>query len=85
MNELVIPLRSSPVPTSRVSLGISISGGIESKVQPVVKIEKIFPGGAASTSEGLKVPLAPAKAQHHHPSSPWLLLQARSPIPLALL
>ncbi|XP_060780677.1 PDZ domain-containing protein 7a [Neoarius graeffei] len=36
------------------SLGISISGGIESKVQPVVKIEKIFPGGAASTSGVLK-------------------------------
>ncbi|KAK3553602.1 hypothetical protein QTP70_006066 [Hemibagrus guttatus] len=37
------------------SLGISISGGIESKVQPVVKIEKIFPGGAASTSDVLKI------------------------------
>ncbi|KAI5606807.1 PDZ domain-containing protein 7 isoform X1, partial [Silurus asotus] len=36
------------------SLGISISGGIESKVQPAVKIEKIFPGGAASTSDVLK-------------------------------
>lgn len=35
--------------------GISISGGMESKVQPVIKIEKIFPGGAASTSEVLKV------------------------------
>lgn len=35
--------------------GISISGGIESKVQPMVKIEKIFPGGAASTSNVLKV------------------------------
>lgn len=35
--------------------GISISGGIESKVQPVIKIEKIFPGGAASTNEALKV------------------------------
>ena len=35
--------------------GISISGGMESKVQPVVKIEKIFPGGAASTCEVLKV------------------------------
>lgn len=35
--------------------GISISGGIESKVQPVVKIEKIFPGGAAYTSDVLKV------------------------------
>uniref|UniRef100_A0A673ADE3 PDZ domain-containing protein n=1 Tax=Sphaeramia orbicularis TaxID=375764 RepID=A0A673ADE3_9TELE len=27
---------------------------MESKVQPVVKIEKIFPGGAASTCEVLK-------------------------------
>ncbi|XP_017284378.1 PDZ domain-containing protein 7a [Kryptolebias marmoratus] len=36
------------------SLGISISGGIESKIQPVIKIEKIFPGGAASTNEALK-------------------------------
>lgn len=35
--------------------GISISGGMESKVQPMVKIEKIFPGGAASTCEVLKV------------------------------
>lgn len=35
--------------------GISISGGMESKIQPVVKIEKIFPGGAASTCEVLKV------------------------------
>ncbi|XP_038613670.1 PDZ domain-containing protein 7 [Tachyglossus aculeatus] len=34
----------------RQSLGISISGGIESKVQPMVKIEKIFPGGAAYLS-----------------------------------
>ncbi|KAJ3610664.1 hypothetical protein NHX12_022756, partial [Muraenolepis orangiensis] len=38
----------------RPSLGISISGGMESRVQPMVKIEKIFPGGAASTSEFLK-------------------------------
>lgn len=36
------------------SLGISISGGIESKVQPMVKIEKIFPGGAASLSGALQ-------------------------------
>ncbi|KAM4592074.1 PDZ domain-containing protein 7a isoform 2-T2 [Odontesthes bonariensis] len=40
---------------AKQSLGISISGGIESKVQPVIKIEKIFPGGAASTNEALKV------------------------------
>lgn len=37
------------------SLGISISGGIESKVQPMVKIEKIFPGGAAFLSGALQV------------------------------
>ncbi|XP_078268939.1 PDZ domain-containing protein 7a isoform X2 [Rhinoraja longicauda] len=45
-----------PVKVSKMkqSLGISISGGIESKVQPVIKIEKIFPGGAASVSETLK-------------------------------
>lgn len=36
-------------------LGISISGGIESKLQPMVKIEKIFPGGAASLSGKLEV------------------------------
>ncbi|XP_068111542.1 PDZ domain-containing protein 7 [Hyperolius riggenbachi] len=36
------------------SLGISISGGIESKIQPMVKIEKIFPGGAASLSGELQ-------------------------------
>ncbi|XP_027863149.1 PDZ domain-containing protein 7a [Xiphophorus couchianus] len=39
---------------AKQSLGISISGGIESKIQPVIKIEKIFPGGAASTNEALK-------------------------------
>ncbi|XP_062319332.1 PDZ domain-containing protein 7a isoform X1 [Osmerus eperlanus] len=39
---------------TKQSLGISISGGMESKVQPMVKIEKIFPGGAASTCGGLK-------------------------------
>ncbi|XP_023678252.1 PDZ domain-containing protein 7a [Paramormyrops kingsleyae] len=47
-------LTSVTISKTKQSLGISISGGIESKVQPVVKIEKIFPGGAASTSEGLK-------------------------------
>lgn len=35
--------------------GISISGGMESRVQPMIKIERIFPGGAASTNEALKV------------------------------
>ncbi|XP_028586295.2 PDZ domain-containing protein 7 [Podarcis muralis] len=39
---------------SKQSLGISISGGIESKLQPMVKIEKIFPGGAASLSGELE-------------------------------
>ncbi|KAL2078693.1 hypothetical protein ACEWY4_026378 [Coilia grayii] len=47
-------LTSVCVSKTKQSLGISISGGIESKVQPVVKIEKIFPGGAASTSEVLR-------------------------------
>ncbi|XP_029962533.1 PDZ domain-containing protein 7a [Salarias fasciatus] len=36
------------------SLGISISGGMESRVQPMIKIEKIFPGGAASANEDLR-------------------------------
>ncbi|KPP63097.1 hypothetical protein Z043_118670, partial [Scleropages formosus] len=47
-------LKTVSISKTKQSLGISISGGIESKVQPVVKIEKIFPGGAASTSEVLK-------------------------------
>ncbi|XP_041722569.1 PDZ domain-containing protein 7 [Coregonus clupeaformis] len=34
---------------------ISISGGMESKLQPMIHMEKIFPGGAASTSDVLKV------------------------------
>ncbi|XP_075791705.1 PDZ domain-containing protein 7 [Pelodiscus sinensis] len=38
----------------RQALGISISGGLESKVQPMVRIEKIFPGGAAFLSGSLK-------------------------------
>uniref|UniRef100_A0A8C6UXH6 PDZ domain containing 7a n=1 Tax=Neogobius melanostomus TaxID=47308 RepID=A0A8C6UXH6_9GOBI len=42
------------IPKAKQSLGISISGGIESKVQPMIKIEKVFPGGAASTNEELK-------------------------------
>ncbi|XP_077205646.1 PDZ domain-containing protein 7 [Paroedura picta] len=42
------------LPKNKQSLGISISGGIESKVQPMVKIEKIFPGGAASLSGKLE-------------------------------
>ncbi|KAM4525200.1 PDZ domain-containing protein 7-like [Odontesthes bonariensis] len=47
-------LKTVCISKTRQSLGISISGGMESKVQPVVKIEKIFPGGAASTCEVLK-------------------------------
>lgn len=42
--------------------GISISGGIESKVQPMVKIEKIFPGGAAFLCGALQVGEAPASS-----------------------
>lgn len=42
-------------PSASLSIGISISGGIESKVQPMVKIEKIFPGGAAFLSGALQV------------------------------
>nr|XP_017535721.2 PDZ domain-containing protein 7 isoform X1 [Manis javanica]XP_036857200.1 PDZ domain-containing protein 7 isoform X1 [Manis javanica] len=40
-------LKTVTLSKMKQSLGISISGGIESKVQPMVKIEKIFPGGAA--------------------------------------
>ncbi|XP_029934439.1 PDZ domain-containing protein 7 [Myripristis murdjan] len=47
-------LKTVSISKTKQSLGISISGGMESKVQPVVKIEKIFPGGAASTSDILK-------------------------------
>ncbi|KAM8860175.1 PDZ domain-containing protein 7a isoform 2-T6 [Spinachia spinachia] len=42
------------IPKAKQSLGISVSGGMESRVQPMIKIEKIFPGGAASTNEALK-------------------------------
>jgi hypothetical protein len=45
------------------SPGISISGGIESKVQPMVKIEKIFPGGAAFLSGALQVGEAPGHSR----------------------
>ncbi|XP_019357691.1 PREDICTED: PDZ domain-containing protein 7 [Gavialis gangeticus] len=47
-------LRTVRVSKRKQSLGISISGGIESKLQPMVKIEKIFPGGAAFLSGGLQ-------------------------------
>ncbi|XP_037660127.1 PDZ domain-containing protein 7 isoform X2 [Choloepus didactylus] len=47
-------LRTVTLSKVKQSLGISISGGIESKVQPVVKVEKIFPGGAAFLSGALQ-------------------------------
>ncbi|XP_072312552.1 PDZ domain-containing protein 7-like [Eucyclogobius newberryi] len=47
-------LKTVSISKTKQSLGISISGGMESKVQPIIKIEKIFPGGAASTSGALK-------------------------------
>ncbi|XP_026171611.1 PDZ domain-containing protein 7 [Mastacembelus armatus] len=47
-------LKTVSISKTKQSLGISISGGMESKIQPVVKIEKIFPGGAASTCDVLK-------------------------------
>ncbi|XP_042192994.1 PDZ domain-containing protein 7a isoform X1 [Callorhinchus milii] len=47
-------LRTVEIAKMKQSLGISISGGIESKIQPTVKIEKIYPGGAASVSGALK-------------------------------
>ncbi|XP_017339122.1 PDZ domain-containing protein 7 [Ictalurus punctatus] len=47
-------LKTVCISKTKRSLGISISGGVESRVQPVVKIEKIFPGGAASTNDMLK-------------------------------
>ncbi|XP_035292914.1 PDZ domain-containing protein 7 isoform X1 [Cricetulus griseus] len=48
-------LRTVTLSKMKQSLGISISGGIESKVQPMVKIEKIFPGGAACLCGALQV------------------------------
>ncbi|XP_053438933.1 PDZ domain-containing protein 7 isoform X1 [Nycticebus coucang] len=47
-------VRTVTLSKMKQSLGISISGGIESKVQPMVKIEKIFPGGAAFLSGALQ-------------------------------
>ncbi|XP_054609920.1 PDZ domain-containing protein 7-like isoform X2 [Dunckerocampus dactyliophorus] len=52
--ELDYELQTVCISKTKQSLGISISGGMESRVQPVVKVEKIFPGGAASTCEVLK-------------------------------
>ncbi|XP_037595446.1 PDZ domain-containing protein 7 isoform X2 [Cebus imitator] len=48
-------LKTVTLSKMKQSLGISISGGIESKVQPMVKIEKIFPGGAAFLSGALQM------------------------------
>ncbi|KAL6066823.1 hypothetical protein STEG23_038136 [Scotinomys teguina] len=53
-------LRTVTLSKMKQSLGISISGGIESKVQPMVKIEKIFPGGAAFLCGALQVGGSPA-------------------------
>ncbi|XP_061141207.1 PDZ domain-containing protein 7-like [Syngnathus typhle] len=39
---------------AKPSLGISVSGGVESRIQPVIKIESVFPGGAASMNPALK-------------------------------
>ncbi|XP_074531445.1 PDZ domain-containing protein 7a isoform X2 [Halichoeres trimaculatus] len=47
-------IKTLTISKAKQSLGISISGGVESRVQPMIKIEKIFPGGAASTNEALK-------------------------------
>lgn len=54
VKEVQYVLTTVKVSKMRQSLGISISGGIESKIQPMVKIEKIFPGGAAFLSGVLK-------------------------------
>ena len=40
---------------TKPTLGISISGGKDSLLQPNVKVEKIYPGGAAAQSTHLKV------------------------------
>ncbi|MCJ8738844.1 hypothetical protein PDJAM_G00040380 [Pangasius djambal] len=53
-NDQEYELKTVCISKTKHSLGISISGGVESRVQPVVKIEKIFPGGAASTNNMLK-------------------------------
>ncbi|XP_072524027.1 PDZ domain-containing protein 7 [Salminus brasiliensis] len=47
-------LKTVSISKTKQSLGISISGGVESRVQPMVKIEKVFPGGAASSNDILK-------------------------------
>ncbi|XP_034537926.1 PDZ domain-containing protein 7a isoform X2 [Notolabrus celidotus] len=47
-------IKTLTISKAKQSLGISISGGVESRVQPMIKIEKIFPGGSASMNEALK-------------------------------
>ncbi|XP_031555328.1 PDZ domain-containing protein 7-like [Actinia tenebrosa] len=42
------------LPKNRTSLGISISGGKGTKTQPEIRVEKIFPGGAAHDDGRLK-------------------------------
>lgn len=37
--------------------GISISGGAESKTQPMIKIDRVFTGGAAADNHFLQVRL----------------------------
>ncbi|XP_042314433.1 PDZ domain-containing protein 7 [Sceloporus undulatus] len=57
MKEEEFELLTVHLSKKKQSLGISISGGIESRLQPMVKIEKIFPGGAASLSGELEAGL----------------------------
>ncbi|KAH0623804.1 hypothetical protein JD844_006932 [Phrynosoma platyrhinos] len=57
MKEEEFELLTVHLSKKKQSLGISISGGIESRLQPMVKIEKIFPGGAASLSGQLEAGL----------------------------
>ncbi|XP_043912426.1 PDZ domain-containing protein 7 [Protopterus annectens] len=52
--EIQYEMSTVKISKMKQSLGISISGGIESRIQPVVKIEKIFPGGAAAATGLLK-------------------------------
>ena len=40
---------------SYYAAGISIAGGKESQAHPMVKIDKVFPGGAAADNGSIKV------------------------------
>ena len=51
----VLPSKFTTVVFSFFCPGISISGGKGSKTQPEVRVEKIFPGGAAADDGRLKV------------------------------